>query len=779
MSFQELPQSFSKYEVQKYLGSGSYADVYLALDTKLERRVVLKILKRRWMEPDFIENFVREAKAAAGLNHRNVIEIYDQGEWDQRVYIDMACIPDGNLAERIKQAGALDPQIVAEFVQQIGSALDYAHARNMIHRDVKPSNIMIRSDDQGREQVVLADFGLVKALQDTESLKGSTNIAGTGPYMAPEQINSPQDLDRRVDVYALGVVAYQMLTGTLPFEGASFVDLARIILKEQPPSLQEHGIHWRIERAVLKALSKEREDRYESAGAFAADFKAAVEIWLQESQERETAQTFAGMATEAMDQGRWHEAVRYWKLYLVESPQSTLAKSQLVIAEREIELQRLRDIVDESWRNAEWETAISALNELSKMLPDDQSVQEQLEEAKHQHELRQWYYRAVEALEKKNFDKAIEYALRIIEQDPDYENIEELLTRASRDKVDSLMRAAMLAVASGDAEKALELITQVRDLDRKGHHYNQGELLQIETSAQNILAQREAERKRKRALVVVGIIFILIVIVVGVGLLLRGCASPISLPVFANNTPTTTPTLEMVATPITPSPSPTVAPTMTPTPTPSPTSTPTPIPTPAFAANAVVIVEGAGLRPGSTTWWRIRTPLPVGTQLDLLGRYPQAPGWVYAQIANTTTSGWVEIDYLQINSNLSIPSLPVITPVPTLTPTLDAETGTEEPTSPPTCSGGPLRLDAWPTARDCISGAWQTTIFVEGHGGNCVYTYYWEGERIAGPMTGSTTFNVASSGYDSSIVGKVAVESAGARVEAPVYVSPPNCGQGD
>ena len=181
---------------------------------------------------------------------------------------------------------------------------------------------------------------------------------------------------------------------------------------------------------------------------------------------------------------------------------------------------------------------------------------------------------------------------------------------------------------------------------------------------------------------------------------------------------------------------------------------------------------GADLRPGATTWWSVRQSLPADTELELLGYDPRFPDWVYVRGMDGAATGWTQVTNLDLRRDLS--TLPLVTPVPTFTPTSFAPS--PSPSSSRPCPGGPLRLNAWPVNQACTAGGWVATIFVEGLGGDCVYTYAWEGEVKGGPLSSSMTFDVASSGFGSAIVGTASVTSAGATVSADVFVPAPDCG---
>jgi serine/threonine protein kinase len=202
-----------KYEIIEEIGSGGFAVVYKARDPDLDQIVVLKVLRGAHAErPEVIKRFTGEARRAVRLRHRSIVRIYAVGQEASVPYIAMEYLPGGTLADRLQgEPLPLDEAIV--ILEQVSSALDYAHGRKLIHRDIKLANILF--DDEGN--AVLVDFGLVKSLTESGmTLEGTT--LGTPHYMAPEQADAGAEVDARADVYALGVVAYEMLAGHVPFD---------------------------------------------------------------------------------------------------------------------------------------------------------------------------------------------------------------------------------------------------------------------------------------------------------------------------------------------------------------------------------------------------------------------------------------------------------------------------------------------------------------------------------------------------------------------------------
>jgi serine/threonine-protein kinase len=242
----------------------------------------------------------------------------------------------------------------------------------------------------------------------------------------------------------------------------------------------------------------------------------------------------------------------------------------------------------------------------------------------------------------------------------------------------------------------------------------------------------------------------------------------------ATDTPLPSPTPQPTDTP---QPTSTSQPSATPTPTPTSTAIPTPTPTatPTPAAAAVVSAGGTELRPGADTWWRVRQTLPAKTELELVGYDPNFPDWVYVRTVDGASSGWTQIANLEINRELA--DLPRVTPIPTLAPTPRTIQPTATVAPPPTavvgCEGGPLTLDAWDVGTACVPGGWTASIYVQGHGGNCLYTYFWQGEMKGGPMSGSMTFEAI--GGSNAIIGTASVTSGGETAKRELFIPSPDC----
>jgi eukaryotic-like serine/threonine-protein kinase len=253
-----------RYRLERRLGVGGMSTVQLAMDTRLERYVALKLLAEHLAEDaSFVARFRREALAAARLVHPNVVQVYDFGLDDatSRNFIAMEYVDGESCAEILKEHGILDPRDAVDILEQACKGLDYAHRNGVVHRDVKPGNLL-RSHEG---LVKLADFGIAKAAEDSEITKAGS-VLGTAAYLSPEQARG-EKAGPPADLYALGVVAYQLLTGRLPYEAASLTDLARLQESGLPPSPSEidPDIPRELGEAVVRALHPLPEGRYEGA----------------------------------------------------------------------------------------------------------------------------------------------------------------------------------------------------------------------------------------------------------------------------------------------------------------------------------------------------------------------------------------------------------------------------------------------------------------------------------------------------------------------------------
>jgi beta-lactam-binding protein with PASTA domain/predicted Ser/Thr protein kinase len=256
-----------RYRIIRKLGAGGMANVYLAEDQELGRRVAIKILDGRHAADDsFIERFRREAKNAAGLSHPNIVSIYDRGEAEGTYYIAMEYLAGRSLKELISSRGPTPVRIAIDYARQILAAIGYAHRHGIVHRDIKPHNVVVDAD--GRLKVT--DFGIARSGASQMTEVGS--IIGTAQYLSPEQARGSA-VDQRSDLYSVGIVLYEMLTGQVPFSGDTPLEIAMKHLSEVPvpPSEIRPEVPEDLDLIVLRALAKDSEDRYQTAEEMVAD----------------------------------------------------------------------------------------------------------------------------------------------------------------------------------------------------------------------------------------------------------------------------------------------------------------------------------------------------------------------------------------------------------------------------------------------------------------------------------------------------------------------------
>ena len=263
--------TLGRYELRRRVAQGGMAEVYLGYDRRVRRRVAIKVLYGR--DESFVRRFEREALAVGTLSHDHILPLYDFGEQRPWYYLVMPFVEGGTLREYLLKRKRLTLEEAASFIDQVASALQYAHDHGVVHRDVKPSNILLRPDGYA----YLVDFGLAKAMLGAESLTTDGAMVGTPEYMAPEQSNGLNDY--RSDIYSLGVILYQMLTGRVPFmaETPVAISLKHIQIEPIPPRELNSEIPEGVEEVILKAMAKDPNERYQEAQALSVAYQQALQ----------------------------------------------------------------------------------------------------------------------------------------------------------------------------------------------------------------------------------------------------------------------------------------------------------------------------------------------------------------------------------------------------------------------------------------------------------------------------------------------------------------------
>lgn len=267
------------YEVRELLGTGGMASVYKGYDAALDRDVAIKVIRTDDQSPDFVSRFQREARVVASLRHPNIVQVFQFGEQDDFVYMVQEFLPGETLHHVIRRFGKrrMGTSRVHDIVGQLANALDFAHSQGITHRDVKPSNAIYNIHDE----LVLTDFGIARREADASvTVTGAGVVMGTPGYIAPEQAMSSTNITPACDIYALGVVIFELLTGRLPFDADTAMDVVMKHIREEPPSPSSFrsDLPKSVDRVVLKALSKEPQDRYMSAGSLAKALQNAFPV---------------------------------------------------------------------------------------------------------------------------------------------------------------------------------------------------------------------------------------------------------------------------------------------------------------------------------------------------------------------------------------------------------------------------------------------------------------------------------------------------------------------
>ena len=263
-----------QYEVQDFLGQGAMGVVYRAYHAQLERTGAIKVMQAISPDADTVARFRHEAQAIAKMRHPNIVDVYDFGDFEGTPYMIVEYVPGGSLASRMAH-GRLDQATALKYLRGIAAGLDYAHAHGVVHRDVKPANVLLYEDDTP----VIADFGLAKLLQGS-SLKSMTGVTtGTPAYMAPEQVTGGK-VGPASDRYSLATIAYEMLTGVIPFDGEALMELlyAQVHREPMPPSSRLPDLGPAVDEVIMRGLAKDPAARWESCTAFVEALEAALAV---------------------------------------------------------------------------------------------------------------------------------------------------------------------------------------------------------------------------------------------------------------------------------------------------------------------------------------------------------------------------------------------------------------------------------------------------------------------------------------------------------------------
>src|SRR4051812_34759505 len=298
-----------RYELEELVGTGGMSSVFRAHDRLLDRKVALKILHEQYTaDEDYVERFRREARSVAALSHPNIVTVIDRGEHEERQFIVFEYVDGENLKRLIQRRGPAPVSTALELAMQIARGLSFAHQQGLVHRDVKPQNVLLNGD--GRAKVT--DFGIARSRDVQQGMTQTGTVLGTSDYIAPEQAQG-QRVDEHTDVYSLGVVMYELLTSEVPFPGENFVAVAMRHINEPPPPIRDKrpDVPPRVEAAIQKAMAKDPADRFPTMAEFCSELEACL-AEVQASAGTQQATTAAPRR-----QARRRRGMSPWPLFLV------------------------------------------------------------------------------------------------------------------------------------------------------------------------------------------------------------------------------------------------------------------------------------------------------------------------------------------------------------------------------------------------------------------------------------------------------------------------------
>ncbi len=455
-----------QFRITEAIGRGGMAAVYKAYQPSLDRYVAIKVLSAQHaLAPDFSERFVREARAIAQLNHPNILPVIDFGQEDDLSYIVMKYVPAGTLKGKMGQPMELETAL--RLLEGIAAALDHAHSRGILHRDVKPGNVLLDENDW----VLLADFGLAKMVSGGNELTGSGVGIGTPAYMSPEQCQG-MPVDVYTDIYALGIVLYEMLTGRLPFDADTpFAVVMKQISDPLPlprsirPDLPED-----VERIILKATAKTPQDRFETAGDLARTLRAAITpdppTTLPDKAHKKAPPRLSDLYTQALGYfytEQWAKAIKTLETIVAVQPnyEDGDAARRLEQSKKQVQLAGLYTQAQRALSDENWTTAIARLKEIIALNADYRDAEALLKQAKRQKELGNLYSDAKKLHDSGQWQAVVGVWDHIRALDANYPDSDGLLAQAQT-------RLKQERAAEAAKRQAEERARHLADLYRRG-----------------------------------------------------------------------------------------------------------------------------------------------------------------------------------------------------------------------------------------------------------------------------------------------------------------------
>jgi hypothetical protein len=742
----------NRYKIEAVLGRGGMSSVYRAHDPNLNRKVAIKIIHQNLTDnAEFIHRFEQEAALIAQLRHPNIVQVHDFNHDNNTYYMVMEYIPGETLSHRLealKNAGIRLPLAdTVRILSKICSAVDYAHQRRMIHRDLKPANVML--DLLG--EPFLMDFGIARLVGVRPSLASAVPM-GTAAYMAPEQVRGEEG-DHRADIYALGIMLYEMLSGNLPFQDDSTYQVMVKQVNEPPPDIQAVEINTPQSLIVIleRALVKDPNGRFQTA----AEMNLA--LYAAGGQLQGTADT---PVTRQLDQQAllWQQARDLFE-----------DRQWLACLEKLAELRRTdpdyqphkvgglqRDALDQLNKQGEREfaagqfaetlAAVEAIRRYDPSYPVNElefKAHLGIQQAELRTQLDGLYDEAAVLLERREYEQALAKwrSIQVQKENLDYPDRLLLEKRAKEGACAMLYTAALAALAEHQPDIALAKMAHIYEIEPQFPDSQQ-----VKAKALEMQNGQSLPRSRRRLAWAGGALFLFLLLLAGVLLpgRLRGetAATPTTLAVLL---PTRTQTAVPTAT-ASPTPKPTASqtPTRTPLATPSPVPTETATPQATFQASVrAVALENVSLFPAPDATTEELAILEAGQEVWVLGR-SETGNWLYVStdagergFASVARFNWVgDMNWLPVRR----PFVVNATPTAALTP-----------------SSEQLLFDFYQLdgTQQCNGEAWTIYLFMQGRGGNGIYSYYWNDELLAANQSGSHTFPVNSGGGPITGIGRV------------------------
>jgi len=787
-----------RYQIESLLGRGGMSSVYRATDTNLKRAVAVKIIHPHLTkQPEFVQQFEQEATAVAQLRHQNIVRVYDFKRDQGIYYMVLEYIPGETLAEKLAALNQAEMRLpLTESVRiaiNLSDAVDYAHQRRMIHRDIKPQNIMINL----LGEPILMDFGITKLVgQDINNL-GDEAALGSALYMAPEQVKG-ESVDYRTDVYAMGVVLYEMLSGYPPFQGKTTKEILKQQLKKEPPDLHilSPNIPQTLVAIIERAMQKQPDRRFASAADMTTALQSVV-LTLQNpletlgSRQLEHLARLWLQASEAFDKANYIGCIeKIDELTRTGADYQTEQAVQL----RDESAKRLYEQAVDFFQEGHFGEALVVITALRGLSPDypnlghlESQVRQSVQSDTIQSDLDKLYEEAVTALEAHNYEDALDKweAIEVKRGSLPYRDQMQIEERAKIGICARLYNKAFIAVAEQQPYLALGIWKQIKAIEPD--FPDEDGILEL---AQRMIDSDEDIKHRDKRLVIGAVVAGILIILFAIGWRFLGndnsviaagteeATSTAQAIVVLTETvteaavpPTITPPPESTDNVLVPDPTETSLPTETPLPTatetlqptdtPAATDTPASTPTP---TNIGLILENSSLFATPNLSGEELSVVDEGNSIVVLGRSEDGK-WLF--VGDGDTAGFIFRDRLQWDGDVD--GLSIFTHS-------SSDTDSEEETPVASNNITPLEFDLWPLAETavCTTTGWEQDIFFQGHGGNGIYAYYWDGNLIKGPTNSSHVYRLVSPG--GSVTGFGRIESGGGLwKQATLFIEAPNC----